>query len=58
MKSMFTHMDTDMWEILKICAVVIMVYDDKIIHILYIRLVDADDAHCSSPHFMNDEGES
>lgn len=55
---MFTHMDTDMWEILKICAVVIMVYDDKIIHILYIRLVDADDAHCSSPHFMNDEGES
>lgn len=30
-------------------AVVIMVYDDKIIHILYKKLVDADDACCSSP---------
>lgn len=29
-------------------AVVIMVYDDKITHILYIELVDAKDA-CSGP---------
>lgn len=30
-------------------AIVIMVCDDKITHILYIKLVDADDACCSRP---------
>lgn len=36
-------------DVCRYSAVVIMVYDDKITHILYIQLVDADDACCSSP---------